>query len=45
LDGKAISVGESASAFEKLINAEIAKKAGQASSASTSAGSTSQTKQ
>jgi len=44
LDGKAISVGESASAFEKLINAEIAKKAGQASSASTSAGTTSQTK-
>jgi protein-disulfide isomerase len=44
LDGKAISVGESVSAFEKLINAEIAKKAGQASSAPTSAGATSQTK-
>lgn len=43
LDGKQISVGESAAAFEKLINAEIAKKAGQASSAPTSAGSTSQT--
>jgi protein-disulfide isomerase len=44
LDGKQISVGESPAAFEKLINAEIAKKAGKASTAPTSAGTTSQTK-
>jgi protein-disulfide isomerase len=44
LDGKQLSVGESVSGFEKLINAEIAKKAGQASSAPTSTGTTSQTK-
>ena len=43
LDGKQIQVGQSAAAFEKLINAEIAKKAGQASTAPTSAGTTSQT--
>jgi protein-disulfide isomerase len=45
LDGKKINVGESASAFETLINAEIAKKAGKASSAPSSAGTTSQTTQ
>jgi protein-disulfide isomerase len=43
LDGKQIQVGQGVSAFEKLINAEIAKKAGKSSSAPTSAGSTSQT--
>jgi len=43
LDGKQISVGESASSFEKLINAEIAKKAGSKAATPTSAGSTSQT--
>lgn len=43
LDGKQISVGESASSFETLINAEIAKKAGKTSTAPTSAGTTSQT--
>jgi protein-disulfide isomerase len=43
LDGKKISVNISASAFETLINGEIAKKAGKASSAPTSAGTTSQT--
>jgi protein-disulfide isomerase len=43
LDGKQISVGESTGSFEKLINAEIAKKAGKASTAPTSAGTTSQT--
>ncbi|HEY5442326.1 MAG TPA: thioredoxin domain-containing protein [Candidatus Saccharimonadales bacterium] len=44
LDGKQISVGNTASSFEALINAEIAKKAGKASSAPTSAGTTDQTK-
>lgn len=46
LDGKQISVGESATEFDSLINAAIAKQAGKASSTtnSTSAGSTSQTK-
>ena len=44
LDGKQISVGESAASFEKLINAEIAKKAGKSSAATpTSSGTTSQT--
>ncbi len=43
LDGKQISVGESASSFEKLINAEIAKKAGSKAATPTSAGTTSQT--
>jgi protein-disulfide isomerase len=43
LDGKQISVGESASSFETLINAEIAKKAGSKAAAPTSAGTTSQT--
>ena len=47
LDGKQISVGESVSAFESIIKAEIAKKTGQASSATTTptnTGTTSQTK-
>jgi protein-disulfide isomerase len=44
LDGKEIQVADSASAFEKLINAEIAKKAGSTATAPTSAGTTSQTK-
>jgi 2-hydroxychromene-2-carboxylate isomerase len=47
LDGKQISVGESASAFESVIKAEIAKKTGQASSTTTTptnTGTTSQTK-
>jgi protein-disulfide isomerase len=44
LDGKQLSVGESLSSFEKLINAEIAKKAGKTSSTPASAGTTSQTK-
>jgi len=46
LDGKQISVGESASEFESLINAAIAKQTGKASSTTnaTSAGTTSQTK-
>jgi len=44
LDGKQIQVSESVSSFQSLINAEIAKKAGQASTAPTSAGTTSQTK-
>jgi protein-disulfide isomerase len=43
LDGKQINVGESASAFETLINAAIAKQAGKTSTAPTSAGTTSQT--
>lgn len=43
LDGKQINVGESASAFESLINAEIAKKAGKATSTPTNTGTTSQT--
>jgi protein-disulfide isomerase len=43
LDGKLINVGQSVPEFEKLINAEIAKKAGKASSAPTSAGTTTQT--
>jgi protein-disulfide isomerase len=45
LDGKQISVGESVSQFQTLINAAIAKQTGHASSASssTSAGTTSQT--
>jgi protein-disulfide isomerase len=43
LDGKQISVGQSVPEFEKLINAEIAKKAGKSSSAPTSAGTTTQT--
>lgn len=43
LDGKQISVAESASSFEQLINAEIAKKAGSKAAAPTSAGTTSQT--
>ncbi len=43
LDGKQVQVGNTAAAFETLIKAEIAKKAGQASSAPTSAGTTSQT--
>jgi protein-disulfide isomerase len=44
LDGKQISVGESAPEFEKLINAAIAQKAGKATTSTTSAGTTSQTK-
>lgn len=44
LDGKQISVGESVPAFESLIKAEIAKKAGQATTTPTNTGSTSQTK-
>jgi protein-disulfide isomerase len=46
LDGKKISVGESAAQFQSLINAAIAKQAGKASSTSnsTSAGTTAQTK-
>lgn len=43
LDGKQISVNESLGSFQTLINAEIAKKAGKASTAPTSAGTTSQT--
>lgn len=45
LDGKQIQVNNSVSDFEKLINAEIAKKAGGSNSAAapTSAGTTSQT--
>jgi protein-disulfide isomerase len=44
LDGKQISVGESASAFESLIKAEIAKKSGQSSSsAPANSGTTQQT--
>lgn len=45
LDGKQISVGESVSAFETLIKAEIAKKAGQASSSSSTPASTGTTEQ
>lgn len=45
LDGKQISVGESASEFDTLISSAIAQKTGKSSStAPTSAGSTSQTK-
>ncbi len=46
LDGKQISVGENVSQFESLIKAEIAKKAGKASSTSAPAdtGTTAQTK-
>ena len=46
LDGKQISVGESASEFQSLINAAIAKQTGKTSSStsSTSTGTTSQTK-
>src|SRR5665213_1957372 len=43
LDGKQISVNESAASFEKLINAEIAKKAGGKASTPSSTGTTSQT--
>lgn len=45
LDGKQINVGESAAQFQSLINAEIAKKTGKASTSTnaTSAGSTAQT--
>ncbi|HUY85244.1 MAG TPA: thioredoxin domain-containing protein [Candidatus Dormibacteraeota bacterium] len=43
LDGKQIQVANAASAFEKLINAEIAKKAGSSTAAPASAGQTSQT--
>ena len=45
LDGKQINVGESAAQFDTLINAEIAKKTGKASTStnSTSAGTTAQT--
>jgi protein-disulfide isomerase len=45
LDGKQINVGESAAQFQALINAELAKKTGKASTTtnSTSAGSTAQT--
>ncbi len=43
LDGKQISVGESISDFQKLINAAIAKKTGSNSSTPSSAGTTSQT--
>jgi protein-disulfide isomerase len=46
IDGKQISVGESVTEFQTLINAAIAKQTGKASPStnSTSAGSTSQTK-
>jgi protein-disulfide isomerase len=46
LDGKQIQVGESVQAFEQVINAEIAKKQGNSSAASTPAnsGTTAQTK-
>ena len=47
LDGKQVQVGESQSAFETLINAEIAKKTGSPSSSTTpntSSGTTQQTK-
>jgi protein-disulfide isomerase len=46
LDGKQISVGESATQFETLINAAIAKKTGQTTTSTTptSAGNTAQTK-
>jgi protein-disulfide isomerase len=44
LDGKQISVGESVSQFQSVINSAIAQKTGQASSSTTSAGTTSQTK-
>lgn len=43
LDGRKINVNEQASSFETLIKAELAKKAGQTSTAPSSAGSTSQT--
>lgn len=43
LDGKQIQVNNSLSGFEKLINAEIAKKAGSQSTAPSSSGTTSQT--
>ncbi|HVA11364.1 MAG TPA: DsbA family protein, partial [Candidatus Dormibacteraeota bacterium] len=44
LDGKQISVGESAAQFQSIINTEIAKKTGKATTTSpTSAGSTAQT--
>ena len=43
LDGKQISVSESAASFEKLINAAIAKKAGSNVPAPSSTGATSQT--
>jgi predicted DsbA family dithiol-disulfide isomerase len=36
LDGKQVQVGQSVQAFEQIINAEIAKKAPQASTSSTS---------
>lgn len=42
LDGKQVNVSESASSFETLINAEIAKKAGKATTTPTNAGTTSQ---
>ena len=44
LDGKQVNVSETASSFENLINAEIAKKAGQTTTAPTSSGTTTQTK-
>jgi protein-disulfide isomerase len=44
LDGKQIQVDDSVSAFETLINDAIAQKAGKATTASTTAGTTSQTK-
>jgi protein-disulfide isomerase len=45
LDGKQISVGESLASFEAVIKAELAKKAGQASSTSTTPASTGTTQQ
>lgn len=44
LDGKQIQVDNTASAFDSLINAAIAQKQGKTSSATTSAGTTAQTK-
>jgi len=44
LDGKQISVGESAQEFDKLINAAIASKTTHSTTSTTTAGTTSQTK-
>ncbi|HEY1644782.1 MAG TPA: thioredoxin domain-containing protein [Candidatus Saccharimonadales bacterium] len=44
LDGKQVEVDNTPAAFEKLINAAIAQKAGKTASATTTAGTTSQSK-
>jgi protein-disulfide isomerase len=44
LDGKQVQVDDSVSAFQTIINSAIAQKEGKASSATTSAGTTQQTK-